>query len=59
MGEAEIFNLFNSGTVLTESYTLGSSATASVTPYLAGGPGGTPSVIQYPRMLRVNFQFKF
>jgi hypothetical protein len=55
MGEAQIFNLFNVGTVLTESYTLGSS----VTPYLAGGPGGTPSVIENARMLRLNLQFKF
>ncbi len=55
MAEAQIFNLFNVSTVLTESYTLG----ASVTPFLAGGPGGTPSVIENARMLRVNFQAKF
>jgi hypothetical protein len=55
MAEAQIFNLFNVSTVLTESYTLGSS----VTPFLAGGPGGTPSVIENARMLRLNLQFKF
>ncbi len=55
MAEGQIFNLFNVGTVLTESYTLGSS----VTPYLAGGPGGTPSVIENARMLRLNLQVKF
>ena len=55
MAEGQIFNLFNVSTVLTESYTLGSS----VTPFLAGGPGGTPSVIENARMLRLNLQVKF
>ena len=55
MGEAQIFNLFNASTVLTESYTLG----GSITPYVQGGPGGVPSVILNPRMLRLNLQFKF
>jgi hypothetical protein len=59
MGEMQIFNLFNSSTVITESYTLGST----VTPYLptsqGGLGGGQPSVIENPRMFRINFQFKF
>jgi hypothetical protein len=55
MGEAQIFNLFNVSTVLTESYTLGSS----IAPFVGGGPGGTPSVIENARMLRLNLQFKF
>lgn len=55
MGEAQIFNLFNVSTPLTEGYSLG----GTVTPFLAGGPGGAVSVIENPRMLRVNFQFKF
>ncbi len=55
MAEGQIFNLFNVNTVLTESYTLGSS----VKPYLSSGPGGTPSVLENPRMLRLNVQFKF
>jgi hypothetical protein len=55
MAEGQIFNLFNVDTVLTESYTLGTT----VKPYLDGGPGGTPSVIENPRMLRLNVQFKF
>jgi hypothetical protein len=55
MGEVQLFNVINASTVLTESYTLGTT----VKPYLAGGPGGTPSVILNPRMLRLNLQFKF
>jgi hypothetical protein len=55
MGEMQVFNIVNANAVLTESYTLG----ASIKPYAAGGPGGTSSVIQNPRMLRFNFMFKF
>jgi hypothetical protein len=55
MGEAQIFNVINSSTVLNESQTLG----ATVKPFVAGAPGGTPSVILNPRMLRLNLQFKF
>jgi hypothetical protein len=55
MAEAQIFNLLNVNTVLTESYTLGST----IKPYVAGGPGGQPSAIEAPRMLRLNVQFKF
>jgi hypothetical protein len=54
-GELQIFNLMNSNAVLTESYTLGST----VKPYLSSGPGGQPSVIQNPRMLRISAQFRF
>jgi hypothetical protein len=54
-GEATIFNVFNANTVLTESYALGTS----VKPYMAGGPGGQPSVIENPRMLRLSTQFKW
>ena len=54
-GELQIFNVINLNTVLTESYTLG----GAVKPFLDTGPGGVPSVIQNPRMLRVRFQFKF
>jgi hypothetical protein len=54
-GEVQLFNLVNSNAVLTESYTLG----GSVKPYLSSGPGGTPSVIQNPRMLRLSAQFHF
>jgi hypothetical protein len=38
---AEIFNVINANTVLTESETLGTS----VAPYLPGGIGGQPSAI--------------
>jgi hypothetical protein len=54
-GEAQIFNILNSSTVLTESFSLGTS----ITPFVSGGPGGTPSVIANPRMLRLAMQFKF
>ena len=54
-GEAQFFNLFNVNTPLTESYTLG----GTVKPYLEGGPGGSVSVVEIPRMLRINFQLKF
>ena len=53
--EVQLFNIINSNTVLTESYTLGSK----VTPYLAGGIGGVPSVITNPRMMRLSMQYKF
>jgi hypothetical protein len=53
--QAEIFNVINASTVLTESETLGTS----VTPYLAGGIGGQPSAIANPRMLRLSLQLKF
>jgi len=52
--EAQVFNVLNVNTVLTESETLG-----TVTPYLAGGIGGQPSAIANPRMLRLSLQFKF
>ena len=52
---AEIFNVINASTVLTESETLGTS----VAPYLPGGIGGQPSAIANPRMLRLSLQFKF
>ena len=52
--QAEVFNVINVNTVLTESETLG-----TVTPYLAGGIGGQPSAIANPRMLRLALQFKF
>jgi hypothetical protein len=53
--QAEIFNVLNASTVLTESETLGTS----VAPYLPGGVGGQPSAIANPRMLRLSVQFKF
>jgi hypothetical protein len=53
--EMQLFNVINASTVLTETQTLG----GTVKPFVAGGPGGTPSVILNPRMLRLNLQFKF
>ena len=55
MGEAQFFNVTNSNAALTESYTLGSS----IKPYVAGGPGGVPTAILNPRMVRLNLQCKF
>jgi hypothetical protein len=53
--EAQIFNVINSNVVTSESQTLGSS----ITPYVKGGPGGVPTAILNPRMLRLAVQFKF
>jgi len=53
--EAQIFNVINSNVVTAESQTLGSS----ITPYLKGGPGGVPTAILNPRMLRLAVQFHF
>jgi hypothetical protein len=53
--EMQLFNVINASTVLTETQTLG----PNVKPFVAGGPGGTPSVILNARMLRLNLQFKF
>jgi hypothetical protein len=55
MGEIQFFNLTNSNAVLTESYTLGSS----IKPYVGGGPGGVPTAVLNPRMMRLNLQLKF
>ena len=53
--EAQVFNILNASTVLTESYALGSN----ITPFVKGGIGGQPSVVANPRMLRLAMQFKF
>jgi len=53
--EAQIFNVINSNVVTAESQTLGSS----ITPYLKDGPGGVPTAILNPRMLRLAVQFHF
>jgi hypothetical protein len=59
MGEMQIFNLFNDSTVITESYTLGTSVAQYLPTSKGGLGGGVPSVIENPRMFRLNFQFKF
>jgi hypothetical protein len=53
--EGQIFNVINSNVVTAEAQTLGSS----VTPFVKGGPGGVPTAILNPRMLRLAVQFKF
>ena len=53
--EAQIFNVLNANTVYAEGQTLGSS----VTPFVKGGLGGTPTAILNPRMLQMVVQFKF
>jgi hypothetical protein len=55
MGEVQFFNVKNSNAVLTESYALGSS----IKPYVSGGPGGVPTAVINPRMMRLNLQLKF
>ena len=53
--EGQIFNVINSNVVTSEAQTLGSS----ITPFAKGGPGGVPTAILNPRMLRLAVQFKF
>jgi hypothetical protein len=53
--QGQIFNVLNANTVYSEGQTLGSS----VTPFVKGGIGGTPSLILNPRMLQLAVQFKF
>jgi len=53
--EMQLFNVINASTVLVETQSLGTT----IKPFVSGGPGGTPSVILNPRMLRLNLQFKF
>ena len=53
--EGQIFNVLNANTVYTEAQTLGSS----ITPFVKGGIGGTPTAILNPRMLRLAVQLKF
>ena len=53
--EGQIFNILNANTVYNEAQTLGTS----VTPFVSGGLGGTPTAILNPRMLRLAVQFKF
>ncbi len=53
--EMQLFNVINASTALVETQSLGTT----VKPFISGGPGGTPSVILNPRMLRLNLQFKF
>jgi hypothetical protein len=53
--EAQIFNVLNSNVVTAESQSLGSS----IAPYVSGGPGGVPTAILNPRMLRLAVQFRF
>ena len=53
--EGQIFNVLNANTVYAEGQTLGSS----ITPFVKGGIGGTPTAILNPRMLQLVVQFKF
>ena len=53
--QAQIFNVLNSNVVTAEAQTLGSS----ITPFVKGGIGGTPTTILNPRMLQLAVQFKF
>ncbi|MEO8100770.1 MAG: carboxypeptidase regulatory-like domain-containing protein [Acidobacteriota bacterium] len=53
--EAQIFNVNNANTVTAQSQTLGTS----IAPYAKDGPGGVPTAILNPRMLRLAVQFHF
>jgi hypothetical protein len=55
MPQIQVFNFFNSNTVLLESTTLGTS----VKPFVAGGPGGQVTSVLNPRAVQMNVQFKF
>ena len=49
--EFNVYNLLNDNAVLTELQALGSNA--SVAPFVDGGPGGRPTGIMYPRIMRL------
>jgi outer membrane receptor protein involved in Fe transport len=55
--EFNVYNLLNDNAVLTELQTLGSAA--SVAPFLEGAPGGRPTGIMYPRIMRIAASLRF
>jgi hypothetical protein len=55
--EFNVYNLTNNNGVLTELQTLGSNA--SVAPFLEGQPGGRPTGIMYPRLMRLAGSIRF
>ena len=56
-GEFNIYNLTNNNAVLTELQVLGSNA--SLAPFLDGAPGGRPTGIMYPRIMRLSGSIRF
>ena len=55
--EFNVYNLLNDNAVLTELQTLGSGA--SVAPFVEGAPGGRPTGIMYPRIMRIAASVRF
>jgi hypothetical protein len=61
--QLDVFNVNNSHAVLIETQNLGTSGantfTGLVSTFRDGGPGGTPTTLLTPRILRLAVQFKF
>jgi hypothetical protein len=57
VAEFNVYNLLNDNAVLTELQALGSNA--SVAPFVEGGPGGRPTGIMYPRIMRLAASIRF
>ncbi len=61
--QIDVFNVNNSHAVLIETQNLGTSGantfTGLVSTFRDGGPGGTPTTLLTPRILRLAVQFKF
>lgn len=57
VAEFNAYNLLNDNAVLTELQALGSNA--SVAPFVDGGPGGRPTGIMYPRLMRISASIRF
>jgi hypothetical protein len=61
--EFNVYNLLNDNAVLTELQTLGSTGGtgigATLAPFLDGGPGGRPTGIMYPRIMRLGASMRF
>jgi hypothetical protein len=61
--QLDVFNVFNSSQVLSETTALGTSGantfTGLVSTFKDGGPGGVPQTMLSPRLLRLSVQFKF
>jgi hypothetical protein len=57
VAEFNVYNLLNENAVLTELQALGSNA--SIAPFVDGGPGGRPTGIMYPRIMRIAASLRF
>jgi hypothetical protein len=55
--EFNVFNMLNDNAVLQEVQALGSNAVSA--PFLEDGPGGRPTGIMYPRIMRIGASMRF